>query len=109
MDSLNRGDFRQRVEFKNVAKTQDDEGGHDEDYTTLLTTWAYVKTDGGSRDFNAGMDEIRDRKSIYVYYRSALSAVTIDTKLVYSGKEYKIEAWNMVDEEKKIMKYKVVA
>lgn len=107
MVDLNIGDFRQRVTFRNVTKEQDEQGGHDEPYADLLTTWAYVKSKGGSWSFDAGLDQEVDRKEIYVYYRAALDAVTKDTKLVYQTKEYSIDNRTLVNELKHIIKYEV--
>lgn len=107
MASLTRGDFKQRITFRVVSKSQDDSGGHEETYSDLLTTFAFVKSKSGNRVFEDGYDRAVDRKIIYVYYRKALDVVNKDTRIVYLGKEYAIDNQSFVNEVKEVLKFEV--
>lgn len=107
MADLTRGKFKKRVSFLNATKGNVD-GNGTEVYSVFLTTWAMVEDRGGSRTFENAIDSIVDRKDIYVYWRSSLdAALKVDTYIIYNGKEYSIDYYNLVDEIKSIIKFEV--
>jgi SPP1 family predicted phage head-tail adaptor len=105
---LSRRNFRHRVTIKQVDKTKDDSAGHDEAYTTLLTTWAAIDSRGGSRTFDNGAMVVFERKDFYLTYRSALDVVNEDYLFEHEGKNYKYQAKTFIDERKHIIKYETV-
>lgn len=106
---LHRGDFRQRITFRTVAKTRDASGEYSEVYLDLLTTWAKVDSKSGQRTFVQGEDYAVDRKTIYVYQRPALDVITRDTRIRYVGVDYGIDNKTFVDELNEILKFEVTA
>ena len=106
---LSRGNFKQLVTIKTVAKTKNDSAGHEEEYTTLVSnTPAVVISKGGSRMMSEGTDYVVERKDVYVTWRSAFNAIDKDSRVNYNGKDYSIQAKNFVEEVKHILKLEVV-
>lgn len=105
MATVTIGKMDKRVTFRTVNKTEDDSKGNDEEYTDLLTTWAYVEDKGGSRNFLSSSDTVFDNKNIYVQYRAALSDLDKDVRILYNGIDYSIERSSRVDEKKNLIKF----
>jgi SPP1 family predicted phage head-tail adaptor len=110
MHNLDRGEFNKRVTFSNPVKTPDGAGGNTEVYTIFLTTWARVKDDGGSRVFQSAEDQVLQKKRFEVYYRASLAtALRIDTRIGYAGKDYSIDRPMLVNEEKIVYRFDATA
>ncbi len=106
---LSRGNFRKRVQIQIVSKDKDQSGGHDEDYTTLINTWAVVVQRGGVNVFDSGSWKETDEKDFYITWRQSMAVVNEDSKIVYEGRTYKMQKpaeW--VGGEKVIVKYTMV-
>jgi SPP1 family predicted phage head-tail adaptor len=110
MASVAIGAMDKRVTFQNPTKVADGAGGYTESYTTLLSCYAHVKSEGGSRYFEQATDGILDKKTIYVLYQDALyDYLHADTYIVYAGKNYSINFYTLINETKKIIRFDVSA
>lgn len=106
------GSFKRRVTLKmNPTKVANGSGGFSvSGYGSTIETWANVNQKGGQRVFDqTGKDMIEKRKQFDVFYRAALATgLSKDTVIEYLGKEYQIDSFDRLDEDKRIIRIEAV-
>ena|ERR1044072_670960 len=102
------GEFNRRITLKmNPTKVSNGSGGYTvSGYGSTISTWSRVNDKGGNRFFDqTGKDGLERRKTFDVFYRSAINSVLDkDAIIVYDGKEYQVDDFNKVEEEKTIIR-----
>lgn len=101
------GDYTEIITFKNPTKTGDTSGGSSEAYNAFVTTRASAVKRDGYREMNSGYDSVIEVYEFACFWRYNLEQnVDKDTRIVFDGKEYRLESWEVVDSGFKLMKFK---
>lgn len=102
------GLFRHPFVFKVVDKTQNPSAGHEEFFRELCSARGYFRQTSGS-----AKDEDGAYVSVLVYeaycpWRSVLeNNLSQDTRLIYNGKDFRIESFELVNEERKFYRFQL--
>lgn len=101
-------DFVSPFQFENPNKTSNQSGGKEEGSTEYIALRGFWEKKTGNRNLETGVDLLISVYDAYCYWRSQLEAfITTDTRLVYDGKEYRIESYERMGERRQYMHFTV--
>lgn len=98
--------FRERVEFINLIKTQNDSGGIETAESTLAERWAYVRTKPGKRADEGA--KVVNKTVIEMWCRvdpSLKAGIGPETRVIWKDKYYTIEGYDIEDNRDLIYKF----
>jgi hypothetical protein len=103
------GLLRHPFTFRNVVKVQNDSAGHGETYSDFYSTRGYFRQRTGSMQLDEGVYAQVRTFEAYCYWRHALEAnLSNDTRLVYDSKEYKINEFERVEEDRSFYRFELI-
>jgi SPP1 family predicted phage head-tail adaptor len=98
---LEAGALRQRVTIVAPTATQDSTGGFSlSDYTTVLETWAEIRTLTGNEALGAGTEVSTVLKLVTIRYPTSVT-ITAAMQVVFQGRKFQILAVLNPDERPK--------
>lgn len=104
------GQLKHPFTFKNVDKTGNTSGGKGELYSEFYSTRGYFRQVSGSTLLEEGRYIRVTTYEAYCFWRSALEAeLTNDTRLVYDGKEFRIDNHERIEEDRRFYKFDLSA
>jgi len=97
MKKVSIGDLRNRVVFKNKARTSDGAGGFTSTWSTVATVWAKVVPISGTERLKAEQLYTPISHKIYVRYSRTVT-YTPSMKIEFDGREFAIRTITKIDE-----------
>jgi head-tail adaptor len=106
---IHRGLFTHVLQLRNVTKTQDEGGGHGEEYDTWLTTRGYFRKKSGFRGFIEGDDQLVKEFETFLFWRHEIEAnINIDTRMLYDNRVFKIVDKERYQEDRNLLKFTLI-
>lgn len=100
-------EYTKTITFQNPTKTGTTSGGNTEEYASLVTTRASATKTDGYRTIENGYDNVVEVYEFMCFWRYNLEQnVSKDTRIVFEGKEFRLESWEVIDSGYKLMKFK---
>jgi head-tail adaptor len=101
VNPINSGDLRYKVQLMRPVTTQNDEGGTEKSFDTLLTTWAAIRNVSNYRVDDP--QALLDTKEFFVRYTEN-RGLTTDHILLYKGSVYEVTGVEVVQEKQRFIK-----
>jgi len=95
---INPGEYNKKITIKSPSVSEDSGGFKARTLTTVLTTYAKVKTTSGFTLIASNSDFEKAYTNFTIRYPKV--TITRDMLVDYDGKQYSIEYLNNVDEDK---------
>lgn len=111
---IHSGLFRDVIRLENPLKTQDEAGGHQEEYGNPIPfeaiTRGYLVHKDGFRQLEEGTDMLVWDYEIYTWWRSEFeNNVNKDTRIIHSdGRVFKIVSYERYKEDRKYYRFRVL-
>ena len=105
---IHSGLLRHPLTFRNPTKTPKSSGGSDESYSDFYSTRGYFRQLTGSSILESGIHVNVQTYEAYVYWRAELQDnINNDTRIVYDGREFKIDNAERIDEDRRFYKFQL--
>lgn len=99
------GQMRMVLKFEQAAKSSDQTGGQNEQYTDWFTTRGYFRNKRNYRQFETGYDESVKTFEAWIPWRNEIEAnISKDVRIVYEARSFAIDTFTMVDEKRRLYK-----
>lgn len=102
--------MRSPMRLENVIKTEEEEGSHTELWVAFVSTRGYFKKRSGIPVLEGdAVQKLLDEYDCWCYWRSAMEGnMSVDTRIVYDNKVFRIITWNRLNEDRRFMYFKLV-
>ena len=94
---INAGKYNKKIDIKSIVEKEDSEGFKTKVETTILTTYANVKTTRGYTLIENNSDFEKAYTNFTIRYPKV--TITRDMLIEYNSKKYSIEYINNIDED----------
>jgi SPP1 family predicted phage head-tail adaptor len=103
--TISAGLINKPVIFKQPTSSLNNEGGDEVEYSTGITTRAFVTRFNEFRATEANVTSLIGAFDFYIRYRSAADAVNKDWLIEYRGEDYVIHAIELIDQEQRFYRF----
>lgn len=103
--TINSGDLKHKVVFKQPVSSLNDEGGEEKTFSSQITTWAKVEAFKQNRLVDADVTVLAGALDFYIRSSIAARAVNKDWLIEYKAEDYTIHQVEDIEQKENFIRF----